>query len=134
MKMKKLNERTLKELVEVFNGLVALGGTDAKPVKKFASKEAGIRRIETLMAQQEKTLGAEENREAKTKKISRCSIIRQMFLEKNTWTRQEIMDRTGFDSKNAHVCMAILRDPRRTKVILNTVYDKTEPKSYSLVE
>ena len=59
-------------------------------------------------------------------------IIRSMFEDKASWTREEIMRRTGFDAKNAHAAMNVLKNPNRTKDPLNFKYNR-ENQTYKLV-
>jgi len=49
------------------------------------------------------------------------------------WGRDEVMVHTGWDVKNAHVAMSILKNPKKTKTPLVTVYDRKR-KVFTLVE
>jgi hypothetical protein len=60
------------------------------------------------------------------------NIIREMFQDQASWTWQEIMSRTGFDAKNAHAAMIVLKNPKRTKDPLNFAYDRKN-QTYKLV-
>ena len=97
-----LEEMTIKELTEVYNSR-----TEGKKIKKFESKAKAIARVEKLLA------------ENKPGKVSKMSIIRSMFEDKGSWTRQDIMRRTGFDARNAHAAMNVLKNATRTKDPLN---------------
>jgi hypothetical protein len=63
---------------------------------------------------------------------TKISKVRQMFKEKESWTRQEIADRAGYDLNNAAMAMSILKNPARTKNLLITTYNR-ETKTYTLV-
>ena len=91
-----------------------------KKVKKFESKAKAIARVKKLLP------------EKKARKVTKMSIIREMFQDKASWTRDQIMRRTGFDSKNAHAAMNVLKNPNRTKDPLNFIYDR-ENQTYNLV-
>jgi hypothetical protein len=72
-----------------------------------------------------------EKKAASERKTTKVQIIREMFAEKGIWTKEEIMKKTGFNSQNANTAMGILKNPKRTKVLLLTTYDRKE-KSYTL--
>ena len=110
-----LKKMTIKELTELYNSM-----TDKKKIKKFESKAKAIARIKKLLP------------EKKQRKLSKMSIIREMFLKQASWTRWEIMRRTGFDAKNAHAAMNVLKNPNRTKDPLNFKYNR-ENQIYKLV-
>lgn len=99
---------TLKELTDLYN--LKTG----KNIKKLPSKAKGIEMISKLQK-------------------SKASMIRDMFAEKPSWTRQEIMEQTGFDSNNAHQMMNIFKNPKRYKNLLVTKYDR-KTQTYNLVE
>ncbi len=54
-----------------------------------------------------------------------------MFKEKDSWSMDEIVERSGFDERNVKTCLSILRDPKRSKELLVTNYDR-ETKTYTL--
>ena len=110
-----LEKMTIKELTELYNSM-----TKGKKIKKFESKAKAIARVKRLLP------------EKKEHKASKMSIIRSMFEDKTSWTREEIMSRTGFDAKNAHAAMNVLKNPDRTKDPLNFTYDR-ETQTYKLV-
>ena len=110
-----LEKMTIKELTELYNSMA-----EGKKIKKFESKTKAIARVKKLLP---------ENKE---RKVSKMSIIRQMFQEQASWSREEIMSRTGFDAKNAHAAMNILKNPNRTKNPLNFAYDR-KTQTYKLV-
>ena len=110
-----LEKMTIKELTELYNSMA-----EGKKIKKFESKAKAIARIKKLMS------------EKKERKISKMSIIREMFQDKGSWTREEVMRRTGFDAKNAHAAMNVLKNPNRTKDPLNFAYDRKN-QTYKLV-
>ena len=110
-----LEKMTIKELTELYNSMA-----EGKKIKKFESKAKAIARVQKLLP------------EKKEHKISKVSIIREMFQEQASWTRQEIMRRTGFDAKNAHAAMNVLKNPNRTKSPLNFTYNR-ENQNYKLV-
>jgi hypothetical protein len=111
-----LKKMTIKELTKLYNSM-----TEGKKIKKFESKAKAIERVTKLIG---------ENKP--DKKPSKMSIIRDMFADKASWTRDEIMRRTGFDAKNAHAAMNVLKNPNRTKNRLNFTYDR-ENQTYKLV-
>ena len=111
-----LEKMTIKELTELYNSM-----TEGKKIKKFESKAKAIARVKKLLP------------EKKEHKASKMSIIRSMFEDKTSWTREEIMSRTGFDAKNAHAAMNVLKNPDRTKDPLNFTYDR-ETQTYKLVK
>jgi hypothetical protein len=138
---KRVNHLKGKELVSYYNRMVeGLGDkTNAKPTKKFSTKTAGLKRIRKVLGdvilinypgwlEDEKEPELENQR-----KVSKTQTIRNMFKEKESWSREEIMDRTGFDSKNAHVCMGILKNGDRTKNPVLTGYDR-KTKTYTLIK
>jgi hypothetical protein len=110
-----LEKMTIKELTELYNSMA-----EGKKVKKFESKAKAIARVKKLLP------------EKKARKVTKMSIIREMFQDKASWTRDQIMRRTGFDSKNAHAAMNVLKNPNRTKDPLNFIYDR-ENQTYNLV-
>ena len=110
-----LEKMTIKELTELYNSM-----TEGKKIKKFESKAKAIVRVKKLLL------------EKKERKISKMSIIREMFQNQALWTREEIMRRTGFDAKNAHAAMNVLKNPNRTKDPLNFTYNR-ENQTYKLV-
>ena len=81
-----LEKMTIKELTELYNSMA-----EGKKIKKFESKAKAIARVKMLLPQK------------KDHKVSKMGIIREMFQDQASWTRDEIMRRTGFDAKNAHV-------------------------------
>ena len=111
-----LEKMTIKELTELYNSR-----TEGKKIKKFESKAKAITRVKKLLA---------ENRPGK---ISKVGIIRSMFEDKDSWTRQEIMSRTGFDSRNTHVAMSVLQNAYRTKNPLIFSYNR-KTQTYKLVK
>ena len=110
-----LGKMTIKELTKLYNSMA-----EVKKIKKFESKAKAIARVKKLLP------------EKKERKISKMSIIRSMFEDKASWTREEIMSRTGFDAKNAHAAMNVLKNPNRTKDPLNFSYNR-ESQTYKLV-
>ena len=76
---------------------------------------------------------AKKGKKAKavSKKISKFQKVRKMFGEKNSWTVDEIVKRSGFDERNARTCISILKNPERTKNLLMTEYDR-ETRTYTL--
>ena len=111
-----LEKMTIKELTELYNSM-----TKGKKIKKFESKAKAIARVKKVLP------------EKKRRKVSKMSIIREMFEDQASWTREEIMSRTGFDAKNAHAAMNVLRNPNRTKDPLNFTYDRKN-QTYKLVK
>ena len=110
-----LEKMTIKELIELYNSM-----TEGKKIKKFESKAKAIARVKMLLPQK------------KDHKVSKMGIIREMFQDQASWTRDEIMRRTGFDAKNAHAAMNVLKNPNRTKDPLNFEYNR-ENQTYKLV-
>ena len=110
-----LEKMTIKELTELYNSMA-----EGKKIKKFESKAKAIARVKKLLP------------EKKDRKLSKMGIIREMFQEQASWTQEEIMRRTGFDAKNAHAAMSVLKNPNRTKNTLYFEYDR-ENQTYKLV-
>ena len=110
-----LEKMTIKELTELYNSM-----TEGKKIKKFESKAKAIARVKMLLPQK------------KDHKVSKMGIIREMFQDQASWTRDEIMRRTGFDAKNAHAAMNVLKNPNRSKNPLNFTYDRKN-QTYKLV-
>jgi len=110
-----LEKMTIKELTDLYNSK-----TKGKVIKKFESKAKAIERIKKILSKNDKP------------KVTKVSIIRAMFKDKGAWTREEIMSRTGFDSRNAHTAMNILKNAARTKNPLNFIYDR-KTQTYKLV-
>lgn len=98
-----LQSKSLKDLVEIYNSLYP-----PKLVKRFASRAAAIKRIRGLLPG----------------KQSRVGIIRSMFITQRECAREEIMAKTGWDAKNVQSAMNILKNRKRTKAPLITVYDR----------
>ena len=91
------------------------------------TKAAGIRRcIKVVVARAKETADRPS-----VKKATKVSIIRQMFLEGQSWTDKELMTRTGFDRRTVMSVMWVLAQPKRTKFPLITTYDRAT-KSFSL--
>ena len=110
-----LEKMTIKELTELYNSMA-----DGKKIKKFESKVKAIARVKKLLP------------EKKERKVTKMGIIREMFQDQASWTREEIMSRTGFDAKNAHAAMNVLKNPNRTKDPLNFTYNRKN-QTYELV-
>jgi hypothetical protein len=110
-----LEKMTIKELTELYNSM-----TEGKKIKKFESRAKAIARVKKLLLDKKKP------------KASKMSVIRSMFVDKASWTREEIMRRTGFDAQNAHAAMNVLKNPNRTKDPLNFTYNR-ENQTYKLV-
>jgi hypothetical protein len=110
-----LEKMTIKELTKLYNSMA-----EGKKIKKFESKAKAIARVKQLLV------------DKKDPKVTKMSIIREMFQEQASWSREEIMSRTGFDAKNAHAAMNILKNPNRTKNPLNFAYDR-KTQTYKLV-
>ena len=111
-----LEKMTIKELTKLYNSMA-----EGKKIKKFESKAKAIARVKKLLPEKEE------------RKVTKMSIIREMFQDQASWTREEIMKRTGFDAKNAHAAMNVLKNPNRTKDPLNFTYDRKN-QTYKLVK
>ena len=70
---------------------------------------------------------------SKEKKPSKFGKLREMFKQKKSWTAKELMKRSGFDAQNLKTAMSILRNPKRSKVLLVTDYDR-EKQTYTLTK
>ena len=110
-----LEKMTIKELTKLYNSMA-----EGKKIKKFESKAKAIARVKKLLP------------EKRERKVTKMSIIREMFRKQTSWTREEIMSRTGFDAKNAHATMNVLKSPNRSKDPLNFTYDRKN-QTYKLV-
>jgi hypothetical protein len=111
-----LEKMTIKELTELYNSR-----TEGKNIKKFESKAKAIIRVKSILPKETE------------RKVSKMSIIRSMFEDKGSWTRKEIMRRTGFDARNAHAAMNVLKNANRTKEPLNFSYNR-KTQTYKLVK
>lgn len=65
------------------------------------------------------------------KEISKFQKVRDMFKERKSWTVEEIVERSGFDERNAKTCLSILKNPKRSKELLITHFDR-EKKVYTV--
>ncbi len=64
------------------------------------------------------------------KGTTKVQKVRDMFKERRSWTVEEIVERSGFDERNAKTCLSILKNPRRSKELLITHFDG-EKKVYT---
>lgn len=64
---------------------------------------------------------------------SKMGKIRSAFVEKKNWTLKDLMKRSNFDKANLMCAMSIFKNPKRTKELLVTDYDK-KTETYSLVK
>jgi len=64
---------------------------------------------------------------------SKMGKIRAAFIEKKNWSLKDLMKRSGFDKANLMCAMSIFKNPKRTKELLVTDYDK-KTETYSLVK
>jgi hypothetical protein len=117
------NEMTLKELVAHYNKI-----TTGSKVKTFSSKAVAIRRIKGIEKQAAKAKPKGKARKAAAKKTgpSRFQIIRDLLGRRKSITREELMKATGWDARNVHTAMSILKNPERMskKNLLVTDYDR----------
>ena len=74
-----------------------------------------------------------KKKSAEDKQPSNVDKIRELFNKKKPVTRKEIMDVTGYDSRNAHTAMGILKNPARTSKPLHTEYDR-KTQTYTKVD
>jgi hypothetical protein len=101
-------------------GKIPLGGCETRQAdKKFKCvKECGrfVPKTGTKGAAKEKTLRAD----SKLAKTVAC------FAEKDSWTIDELIERSGFDKPNLMCMMSIFQNPRRMKAdrMIFTNYDK----------
>lgn len=72
---------------------------------------------------------------ADEKRITKSSLLRAAFAEKAEWDRDSLIKRTGYDERNLHTALAIMKNPDRTKAenMLNVVYDR-KTKIYSVAK
>ena len=116
-----LENKTLSELADIYNNL-----WPTVRVKRFASKASAIARIKRLQEDQKK-----KGRRSRGQ-VSKISIVREMFNTKDTWTREELAKKSGYDTRNLSTAMSILKNPKRTKDLLITKYDPST-RAYTLV-
>lgn len=64
---------------------------------------------------------------------SKMGKIRAAFTEKTRWSLKDLMKRSGFDKANLMCAMSIFKNPKRTKELLVTDYDK-KTETYNLVK
>ena len=130
---KALEDLEPEELVDLFNK------HSDKKVKRFKDKATAVRRVTKLLKDRGIALpkkAAAAKRKTKTPKeprITKTSKIRELFANQKSATLQEIMDYCGHDNHNTQSMMCILKNPKRTKDLLNTTYDRAT-KTYTLVE
>jgi len=62
---------------------------------------------------------------------SKMGKIRAAFAEKKNWTLKDLMKRSNFDKANLMCAMSIFKNPKRTKELLVTDYDR-ETETYTL--
>ena len=69
------------------------------------------------------------------KKVAKADLLRSAFDEKNEWTMDELLDRTGYDEANLKTSFGILKNVKRTKPenMLFVEYDK-ETKTYTRID
>ena len=67
--------------------------------------------------------------------VTKISLLRAAFAKKKVWTRDDLCKATGYDNRNVHTALAILRNPNRTKPdhMLVTEVDRAE-SVYKLVK
>jgi hypothetical protein len=118
-----LEQKSLKELVSIYNSL-----RPTVRIKRFASRSSAIARINRLQNGPKKKTVRPRVKAQGTK----VSIIREMFSIKDTWTREELAKRSGFDRNNISVALSILKNPKRTKDLLITKYNPGT-RAYTLV-
>jgi hypothetical protein len=127
-----LEKLTLKILKEIQK---KLGGTGAVDNKAVASARIWdfIKKLELeIMKPPEKT-PAKKTVPKKDQKPSKINLIRDLFKKKKAVSREDIKTATGYDDRNAHTAMAILKNAERTKDTLLTAYDR-KTKIYTLIE
>jgi len=62
----------------------------------------------------------------------KCAKLRALLASgEKTFTVVQMMKASGFDERNVRTAMSILRNPKRTKEIIEAEYDK-EKKTYTL--
>lgn len=64
---------------------------------------------------------------------SKMGKIRSAFIEKKNWSLKDLMKRSGFDKANCQCAMSIFKNPKRTKELLVTDYDR-KTEVYTLVK
>ncbi len=64
-------------------------------------------------------------------KKTKVGRIREAFSTKKSYTVDELMKLSGFDERNLRTAMTILRNPKRTKILLETEYDR-EKKTFTV--
>lgn len=130
---KALHELTIGELTDLYNQHAP------SKIKKFSDKATAVRRTAALLKEEgvkfpkPKRQNPKGQAKKKNGAPSRMSLIRDLFSRKKKASRQEIMDATGWDERNAHTAMSILKNPERTKEPLVTEYDR-KTKTYTLVD
>lgn len=63
---------------------------------------------------------------------TKSDLLRSAFDEKEKWTLEELLDRTGYDTQNLKTAMGIMRNPGRTKPeqLMNILFDRDEEVYY----
>lgn len=64
---------------------------------------------------------------------SKMGKIRSAFIEKKAWSLKDLMKRSNFDKANLMCAMSIFKNPKRTKELLVTDYDK-KTETYTLTK
>jgi hypothetical protein len=69
--------------------------------------------------------GKAEKKEKKGSRAnSKVARLRRMFLENGTQSLADVIRDSGFDHRNVFTAVAILRNPKRTKDLLDLGYDR----------
>lgn len=122
-KMEDLKKFTLKKLTVLRSNISHLKG-------KVDSKDKAAPQIWEMIEKADLEI---KEIPVKTKKVagegtgktpSKVSLIRELFKTRLAADRKELMKLTGYDSRNIHVAMSILKNPDRTQKTLVTTYDR----------
>ena len=127
-----LEKLTLKILKSIQKNL---GGTGTVDNKAVASTRiwAFIKKLDLEVMKPPERKPAKKAVPKKDQKPSKIELIRGLFKKKKVISREEIKTATGYDDRNAHTAMAILKNAARTKNTLLTGYDR-KTKTYTLIE
>jgi hypothetical protein len=123
---KELGKMKLKDLIAHYNDI-----TTGRKVDKLSSKAVAIRRIKGTYEEWAKK-PARKGKGGKRGGPSRYQLIRDAFAKRKKFTRDELKKLTGWDDRNVHTAMSILKNEERMGPdnVLVTDYDRAN-KTYT---
>lgn len=130
-KAKDLEGLKFPELQTLFKNLTKKDSSEKSKAKLIPEIMKVMKSIDSKAPDVKKTSNGDGAKKGGGTKVE---ILRQCFAEKDEWSKEDLMAKTGFDEKNIGTALAIARNAARTKPehTLNTTYDRKE-KIYRLV-